>query len=44
MDKLATNTVKRCKFCGTPLDADGYCTKPCKMGALYKKIGKKQGN
>ena len=28
----------RCKYCGAKLDTDGYCSKPCKAGALVKKL------
>ena len=35
MDKLATNTVKHCKYCGATI-VDGFCTKPCKLGKLQK--------
>ena len=35
MDKLATNTVKHCKYCGAPI-VGGFCSKPCKMGKLQK--------
>ena len=30
-------TVKKCKYCLSPLDDQGYCSRPCKMGALAKK-------
>lgn len=29
--------MNKCKYCGAPL-VDGYCSKPCKMGALLKRI------
>ena len=27
----------KCKYCGAPL-LDGYCSKPCKLGKLQKRI------
>ena len=30
--------IKRCKACGSPLDAQGICSKPCKLGKLQKQI------
>ena len=30
--------MNKCKYCGAPLDDKGYCSKPCRMGALLKKI------
>ena len=31
--------MNKCKYCGAPLE-NGYCSKPCKMGALLNKIAK----
>ncbi len=31
-------SLTRCKWCGAKLDADGYCSRPCKRGALQKTI------
>lgn len=28
----------KCKYCLKPLDENGYCSKPCKIGALVKKL------
>lgn len=28
----------KCKYCLSPLDKDGYCSKPCKLGKLQKQI------
>ena len=30
--------IKRCKACGFPLDEQGICSKPCKLGQLQKQI------
>lgn len=30
--------MNKCKYCGAPLTTDGYCSNPCKIGALLKKI------
>lgn len=30
--------IKRCKACGFPLDEQGICSKPCKLGKLQKQI------
>lgn len=30
--------TKRCKACGFPLDEQGICSKPCKLGQLQKQI------
>ena len=30
--------IKRCKACGAPLDNQGICSKPCKLGKLQKQI------
>ena len=30
--------IKRCKACGSPLDEQGICTKPCRLGKLQKQI------
>ena len=30
--------IKRCKACGFPLDDQGICSKPCKLGKLQKQI------
>lgn len=32
--------ITRCKYCGAPLAADGYCSRPCKMGDLERKKSK----
>lgn len=31
-------SLTRCRWCGAKLDADGYCSRPCKRGALQKTI------
>lgn len=30
--------IKRCTACGAPLDNQGICSKPCKLGKLQKQI------
>lgn len=30
--------IKRCTACGAPLDSQGICSKPCKLGKLQKQI------
>ena len=30
--------IKRCTACGAPLDSQGICSKPCKLGRLQKQI------
>lgn len=30
--------MKECKYCLAPLDSKGYCSKPCKLGAMLKRI------
>lgn len=30
--------IKRCLACGAPLDSQGICSKPCKLGKLQKQI------
>nr|DAI37521.1 MAG TPA: hypothetical protein [Caudoviricetes sp.] len=30
--------MKKCKYCLAPLDSKGYCSKPCKLGAMLKRI------
>lgn len=30
--------IKRCTACGAPLDSQGICAKPCKLGKLQKQI------
>lgn len=35
-------TNAKCKYCGSLLDKEGYCTKPCKMGDLLKKLKRPQ--
>lgn len=30
--------MEKCKYCGAKLDSDGYCSRPCKPGALKKRI------
>ena len=32
--------VKRCTACGAPLDSQGICSKPCKLGNIQKQIAK----
>lgn len=33
--------AKRCKYCGSPLAEDGFCSKPCKPGDLERKLAVK---
>lgn len=28
---------KKCKYCLAPLDEQGFCSRPCRMGKLLKK-------
>jgi hypothetical protein len=34
--------AKRCKYCGSKLDANGYCSKPCVPAQNQKKIEEEQ--
>lgn len=43
MAKIEVKSIyDKCKYCGSLLDNDGHCSKPCKIGALLKKLNKPQ--